>query len=141
MGILKADPIVHIAGEGGEEDRRHLLGEAGAHQVNGRRQPDIKHTGNVFKGAHQQERHLQRMEHFQRYDFRGRSGEGRANHSCRHHHPGDQQGILRPMRLIIHGELNIMMALHISPAVVAKPKARVPASGVAKNDLKKVANC
>ena len=35
------------------------------------------------------------MEHFQRYDFRGGGGEGRANHSCRHHHPGDQQGILR----------------------------------------------
>ena len=50
-------------------------------------------------------------------------------------------GAFKYMRLIIHGELNIMMALHISPAVVAKPKARVPASGVAKNDLKKVANC
>ena len=55
--------------------------------------------------------------------------------------PAISRVFFAPMRLIIHGELNIMMALHISPAVVAKPKARVPASGVAKNDLKKVANC
>ncbi|MMZ68349.1 hypothetical protein D1872_310300 [compost metagenome] len=46
-----------------------------------------------------------------------------------------------PMRLMIHGEQNMIIALQISPAVVANPKARVPSSGVAKNDLKKVANC
>ena len=46
-----------------------------------------------------------------------------------------------PIRLMIHGEQNMMIALQISPAVVAKPKARVPSCGVAKKVLKKVANC
>ncbi|MNU95725.1 hypothetical protein D3C71_857470 [compost metagenome] len=55
--------------------------------------------------------------------------------------PAISRVFFAPMRLMIHGEQNMMIALHISPAVVAKPKARVPSSGVAKNDLKKVANC
>lgn len=55
--------------------------------------------------------------------------------------PAINKVFLAPMRLIIHGEQNMIIALQISPAVVAKPNARVPASGVVKKDLKKVANC
>src|SRR5476649_1813294 len=55
--------------------------------------------------------------------------------------PANNKVFFAPMRLMIHGEQNIMMALHNSPAVVTKPNISVPCCGEAKKVLKKVANC
>ena len=89
---------------------------------------------------HQQERDFQRVQHLQGNHLHGGGGKRRSDNARRHDHPGNQQRVFAPMRLMIHGEQNMMIALQISRCG-GETKGAGPSCGVAKKVLKKVANC
>ncbi|VTR58032.1 Uncharacterised protein [Serratia fonticola] len=96
VSIGEPHTVIQATCKGREEDGGPLFGKLETNQIDRGGKAGIKVGGDVLEGTDQQERHLQRVQHFQHDDFQCRCGKGGANDAYGHDGTGQQQRIFRP---------------------------------------------